>query len=91
MLEVFNQRVCAVTQHLHKKQVGTASEDGGELLMARGRMLFKQGRVGGDAFEDAEVAVVFDVGQTGGIEEHGRVSVVGIAAIVEPHLTSLPT
>ena len=75
---------------LDKKQAGTGSEDGGELLMARGRMLFKQGRISGNAFEDAKVAVVFDVGQAGGIEEHGRVSVVGIAAIVEPHLTSLP-
>ena len=55
-----NQGVGVVAQHLHKEPLRVGLEDGGKLFGARRGVLFEQGRVGGDAFEDTEVAVTLN-------------------------------
>ena len=70
-------------QDLHEQKRRAGGEDGGELRLARIALFFQQGRVGGDAFEDAKRQVTGDGGGVGAVEVHGDAPVAGSGGIIQ--------
>ena len=81
---------CGRTEDLYEEERRTGGEDGRELCFARAALFFQDGRVGGDAFEDAQRLVAGNGGRIGAVEVHDEAPVRGGGGIIQSRVFSPP-
>ena len=75
---------------LHEQERRTLGEDGSKLRLAHAALFFQDGRVGGDAFEDAQRLVAGNGGRIGAVEVHDEAPVRGGGGIIQSRVFSPP-
>ena len=74
---------CGRAEDLHEQERRTLGEDGSKLRLAHAALFFQDGRVGGDAFEDAQRLVAGNGGRIGAVEVHDEAPVRGGGGIIK--------
>ena len=81
---------CGRAEDLHEQERRTLGEDGSKLRLAHAALFFQDGRVGGDAFEDAQRLVAGNGGRIGAVEVHDEAPVRGGGGIIQSRVFSPP-